>query len=151
MIAFCGVILFRSCHFHWMARVFVGEACKPPCFSPKACRIKKRRRLAALVPPFQQIILQKRKNVSTLFSVDKERPPRIFFQGGFLPLFWGSSYTGTSESLEKWCRLGDLNTRPPHYECDALPTELRRHKIDHQRRSRKHTAIFLASQADRTP
>src|SRR6185437_8920954 len=26
----------------------------------------------------------------------------------------------------KWCRLRDSNTRPPHYECDALPTELRR-------------------------
>ena len=25
-----------------------------------------------------------------------------------------------------WCRLRDSNTRPPHYECDALPTELRR-------------------------
>ena len=28
--------------------------------------------------------------------------------------------------LGKWCRLRDSNTRPPHYECDALPTELRR-------------------------
>src|SRR3546814_8993654 len=28
---------------------------------------------------------------------------------------------------ERWCRLGDLNTRPSHYECDALPAELRRH------------------------
>ena len=26
----------------------------------------------------------------------------------------------------EWCRLRDSNTRPPHYECDALPTELRR-------------------------
>ncbi len=26
----------------------------------------------------------------------------------------------------RWCRLGDSNTRPSHYECDALPTELRR-------------------------
>lgn len=25
-----------------------------------------------------------------------------------------------------WCRLRDSNTRPPHYECDALPAELRR-------------------------
>ena len=25
-----------------------------------------------------------------------------------------------------WCRLGDSNTRPPHYECGALPAELRR-------------------------
>ena len=24
--------------------------------------------------------------------------------------------------------LRDSNTRPPHYECDALPTELRRHR-----------------------
>src|SRR5579872_6210279 len=29
-------------------------------------------------------------------------------------------------TLGKWCRLRDSNTRPPHYECDALPTELRR-------------------------
>ena len=27
---------------------------------------------------------------------------------------------------EKWCRLRDSNTRPSHYECDALPAELRR-------------------------
>jgi hypothetical protein len=26
-----------------------------------------------------------------------------------------------------WCRLGESNTGPPHYECDALPAELRRH------------------------
>ena len=32
-----------------------------------------------------------------------------------------------SFSLKKWCRLGDLNTRPTHYECVALPTELKRH------------------------
>ena len=25
-----------------------------------------------------------------------------------------------------WCRLGDSNTRPTHYECVALPAELRR-------------------------
>jgi hypothetical protein len=29
----------------------------------------------------------------------------------------------------KWCRLGDLNTRPSHYECDALPAELRRRRF----------------------
>lgn len=23
--------------------------------------------------------------------------------------------------------MGDSNTRPPHYECDALPAELMRH------------------------
>ena len=27
----------------------------------------------------------------------------------------------------KWCRLQDSNLRPPHYECDALPAELKRH------------------------
>ena len=27
---------------------------------------------------------------------------------------------------EEWCRLRDSNTRPPHYECGALPAELRR-------------------------
>ena len=26
----------------------------------------------------------------------------------------------------EWCRLEDSNLRPPHYECDALPAELRR-------------------------
>ena len=26
----------------------------------------------------------------------------------------------------KWCRLQDSNLRPPHYECDALPAELKR-------------------------
>jgi hypothetical protein len=25
-----------------------------------------------------------------------------------------------------WCRLQDSNLRPPHYECDALPAELKR-------------------------
>ncbi len=25
-----------------------------------------------------------------------------------------------------WCRLGDSNARPTHYECVALPTELNR-------------------------
>ena len=25
-----------------------------------------------------------------------------------------------------WCRLRDSNTRPSHYECDALPAELKR-------------------------
>src|ERR1700722_5745806 len=30
------------------------------------------------------------------------------------------------DGLWEWCRLRDSNTRPPHYECDALPTELRR-------------------------
>lgn len=30
-------------------------------------------------------------------------------------------------SLDReWCRLRDSNPRPPHYECDALPTELKR-------------------------
>ena len=28
--------------------------------------------------------------------------------------------------LTGWCRLGDSNTRPTHYECAALPAELRR-------------------------
>ena len=26
----------------------------------------------------------------------------------------------------EWCRLQDSNLRPPHYECDALPAELKR-------------------------
>src|SRR5215813_2856238 len=36
------------------------------------------------------------------------------------------SLQGESGALREWCRLRDSNTRPPHYECDALPTELRR-------------------------
>src|SRR5665811_1985834 len=28
--------------------------------------------------------------------------------------------------LSRWCRRRDSNPRPPHYECDALPTELLR-------------------------
>ena len=35
------------------------------------------------------------------------------------PLFQGHKYL-------KWCRLKDLNLRPSHYECAALPTELNR-------------------------
>ncbi len=31
-----------------------------------------------------------------------------------------------SISAKCWCRLRDSNTRPPHYECGALPAELRR-------------------------
>jgi hypothetical protein len=42
---------------------------------------------------------------------------------------WGLR-TGRSRSLQEirlgWCRLGDSNTRPTHYECVALPAELRR-------------------------
>ena len=33
---------------------------------------------------------------------------------------------GTRSFGPKWCRLRDSNTRPPHYECGALPAELRR-------------------------
>jgi hypothetical protein len=29
---------------------------------------------------------------------------------------------------ETWCRRKDLNPRPTHYECVALPSELHRHK-----------------------
>ena len=33
----------------------------------------------------------------------------------------------TVPSLDReWCRLQDSNLRPPHYECDALPAELKR-------------------------
>src|SRR3546814_7285012 len=42
--------------------------------------------------------------------------------------FWkGHGGVGTRGSRKGWCRLRDSNTRPSHYECDALPTELRRH------------------------
>lgn len=30
---------------------------------------------------------------------------------------------------EKWCRRRDLNPRPTHYECVALPAELLRHTV----------------------
>ena len=32
----------------------------------------------------------------------------------------------SAKSLKNWRRLGDSNTRPTHYECAALPAELRR-------------------------
>ena len=32
--------------------------------------------------------------------------------------------------VREWCRLQDSNLRPPHYECDALPAELKR--LDHR-------------------
>ncbi len=28
--------------------------------------------------------------------------------------------------MSRWCRMPDLNQRPTHYECVALPTELMR-------------------------
>jgi hypothetical protein len=31
-----------------------------------------------------------------------------------------------TQAVKIWCRLGDSNTRPTHYECVALPAELRR-------------------------
>src|SRR5579872_632821 len=31
--------------------------------------------------------------------------------------------------LVKWCRQRESNPRPTHYECVALPTELRRHVL----------------------
>jgi hypothetical protein len=38
-----------------------------------------------------------------------------------------AGWTAETASAEtEWCRLGDSNTRPPHYECGALPAELRR-------------------------
>ena len=33
---------------------------------------------------------------------------------------------GYCQIVQMWCRLGDSNTRPTHYECVALPAELRR-------------------------
>ena len=41
----------------------------------------------------------------------------------FLPQTAASSLLGKKKA---WCRLRDSNTRPPHYECGALPAELRR-------------------------
>ena len=35
--------------------------------------------------------------------------------------------TPRKEEFLYWCRLGDSNARPTHYECVALPTELNRH------------------------
>lgn len=48
----------------------------------------------------------------------KGRIPRA--SAGFI------DYLG-EQKKDKWCRLRDSNTRPPHYECDALPVELKRH------------------------
>ena len=46
------------------------------------------------------------------------RPPP--WQGGVLPLNY------VRISIQKKCRLHDLNTRPSDYKSDALPTELSR-------------------------
>ncbi len=35
---------------------------------------------------------------------------------------------GNIRDRKKWCRRRDLNPRPTHYECVALPAELRRHR-----------------------
>src|SRR5579862_7336797 len=40
--------------------------------------------------------------------------------------FYGAGGHGKLEHHGGWCRLRDSNTRPSHYECDALPAELRR-------------------------
>jgi hypothetical protein len=37
-----------------------------------------------------------------------------------------SPESDAAKNPERWCRLGDSNTRPTHYECAALPAELRR-------------------------
>ena len=37
--------------------------------------------------------------------------------------------SATLNTLGKWCRLRDLNSRPTDYKSVALPTELKRHKI----------------------
>src|SRR6185437_6953944 len=42
------------------------------------------------------------------------------------PLNERVSSTLRGKSLKRWRRLGDSNTRPTHYECAALPAELRR-------------------------
>src|SRR5690606_2454932 len=36
------------------------------------------------------------------------------------------SRAANRQSGKRWCRLRDSNTRPTHYECAALPAELRR-------------------------
>ena len=58
---------------------------------------------------------------------------------------WGGLRTSKSPAKPRrtgfweWCRLRDSNTRPPHYECDALPTELRRlPERPRTRRARDH-------------
>ena len=47
------------------------------------------------------------------------QPLGIQGAGGFFNYF---------ELEYKWCRECDSNTRPTHYECVALPTELSRHR-----------------------
>ena len=54
------------------------------------------------------------------------------YQGPVLPL----NYIG------KWCRLKDLNLRPTHYECVALPAELNRHQEHYNIKQRKKKIIF---------
>ena len=39
--------------------------------------------------------------------------------------------------LSVWCQGPDLNWRPPHFQCDALPTELPWPALNVQRRPRK--------------
>ena len=71
-----------------------------------------------------------------LLSLGIGRPTRSIFLGGLcfrlprrgitltLAAPWHSFPRGPRGN--EWCRLRDSNTRPPHYECDALPAELRR-------------------------
>src|SRR5438445_13834955 len=42
----------------------------------------------------------------------------------------------------EWCRLRDSNTRPTHYECAALPAELRRPR---QWRDRYRFGVFFST------
>ena len=52
----------------------------------------------------------------------------------------------SEDDLFYWCRLGDLNARPTHYECVALPTELNRQckiYIKHFKKIFKHFIRIL--------
>ena len=45
---------------------------------------------------------------------------------------------------KRWCRRDESNTRPSHYKCAALPTELRRHILETNQRPNK--AVSLPSE-----
>ena len=59
------------------------------------------------------------------------RPPappcRAPFSDVLIPIPIPTKKLLARRSFFYWCRLGDSNARPTHYECVALPTELNRH------------------------
>ncbi len=66
----------------------------------------------------------------------KNRKPETFPFPGDLRI---PPHVRGRSTLGDWCRRRDLNSRPSHYECAALPSELRRH------------VGFGGARGDRTP